>query len=100
MKERDDMQQERDFESQRARMAESRFAALKDKTSKLQAEVRRLQDDLQEKRQHRLDCSESNIQGARLHIQSLHEILGNTAATDQSEITRVLESLVDDNEAL
>ena len=31
-KERDDMQQERDFESQRARLAESRFAALKDKT--------------------------------------------------------------------
>ena len=32
MKERDDMQQERDFESQRARLAESRFAALKEKT--------------------------------------------------------------------
>ncbi len=32
MKERDDMQQERDFESHRARVAESRFAALKDKT--------------------------------------------------------------------
>jgi len=31
-KERDDMQQERDFESQRARLAESRFAALKEKT--------------------------------------------------------------------
>ncbi|ESK94111.1 hypothetical protein Moror_12778 [Moniliophthora roreri MCA 2997] len=100
MKERDDMQQERDFESQRARLAESRFAALKDKTSKLQAEVRRLQDDLQEKRQHRLECSESIIQGARSHIQSLHDALGNTAASDQSEITRVLESLVDDNEAL
>lgn len=35
MKERDDMQQERDFESQRARLAESRFAALKDKTCEL-----------------------------------------------------------------
>lgn len=33
-KERDDMQQERDSESQRARLAESRFAALKDKTCK------------------------------------------------------------------
>lgn len=33
LKERDDMQQERDSESHRARLAESRFAALKDKTS-------------------------------------------------------------------
>lgn len=33
LKERDDMQQERDCESHRARLAESRFAALKDKTS-------------------------------------------------------------------
>ena len=35
MKEREDMQQERDSETHRARLAESRFAALKDKTSKL-----------------------------------------------------------------
>ncbi len=32
MKERDDMQQERDGETHRARFAESRFAALKEKT--------------------------------------------------------------------
>jgi hypothetical protein len=32
MKERDDMQQERDAETHRARLAESRFAVLKDKT--------------------------------------------------------------------
>jgi hypothetical protein len=32
MKEKDDMQQERDAEGQRARLAEGRFAALKDRT--------------------------------------------------------------------
>lgn len=32
MRERDDMQQERDVETNRARLAESRFAALKEKT--------------------------------------------------------------------
>jgi len=32
LKERDDMQQERDAETHRARLAESRFAVLKDKT--------------------------------------------------------------------
>jgi len=35
LKERDDMQQERDSETNRARLAESRFAALKDRTSAL-----------------------------------------------------------------
>lgn len=35
MKERDDMQQERDSESQRARLAETRFAALREKTGAL-----------------------------------------------------------------
>lgn len=84
-KERDDMQQERDFESQRARLAESRFAALKDKTcacwpllirpqtnfrtAKLQADVRRLQDDLQKKQTHRLESSESILQDARSQLQ-------------------------------
>ncbi|KAJ7571938.1 hypothetical protein C8J56DRAFT_1176433 [Mycena floridula] len=90
-KERDDMQQERDFESQRARVAESRFAALKEKTSKLQADVRRLQDELQEKRLHRLESSESILQDARQVLQG---------GSDQPEVTKVLESLVDDNEVL
>ncbi|KAF7288346.1 PCI domain-containing protein [Mycena chlorophos] len=55
MKEKDDMQQERDSESQRARLAESRFAALKERTSKLQNKVRRLQNALEEKCEHRLE---------------------------------------------
>lgn len=86
------MQQERDFESHRARMAESRFAALKDKTcefvkpsivrlpaegfflvAKLQADVRRLQDDLHERRLHRLESSQSILQDARSRIQVLHD---------------------------
>lgn len=35
LKERDDMQQERDGEGHRARLAETKFAALKDKTGEL-----------------------------------------------------------------
>ncbi|KAL0576958.1 hypothetical protein V5O48_005029 [Marasmius crinis-equi] len=117
-KERDDMQQERDFESQRARLAESRFVALKDKTcalsadapvisflteatlANLQAEVRRLQDELQEKRAHRLEASESILQDVRSQIQTLHRTLGDAPAADSTELTRIMESLVDDNEAL
>ncbi|KAF9266131.1 hypothetical protein L218DRAFT_897035 [Marasmius fiardii PR-910] len=99
-KERDDMQQERDFESQRARLAESRFVALKERTSKLQVEVRRLQDELQEKRVHRLESSKSIIQEARSQLQILHQSLGNTHTTDTGDFTQMLESLVDDNEVL
>jgi hypothetical protein len=96
MKEREDMQQERDSETHRARLAESRFAALKDKTSKhrsisrslplligriidkLQAEVRRLQDSLEEKRLHRLESSESIIQDARSRIESVRKSVSST----------------------
>jgi chromosome segregation ATPase len=70
LKERDDMQQERDSESHRARLAESRFAALKDKANKVQNEVRRLQEALEEKRQHRLESSESILSEARSRLQS------------------------------
>ncbi|KAG2013038.1 hypothetical protein CC2G_009975 [Coprinopsis cinerea AmutBmut pab1-1] len=96
LKERDDMQQERDGESHRARLAESRFAALKDKTAKLQAEVRRLQELVEEKRQHRLESSDSIIQEAKLRLQTV----GLTAQAEQDELAQVMETLVNDNEVL
>ncbi|KAF5392979.1 hypothetical protein D9757_001094 [Collybiopsis confluens] len=100
-KERDDMQQERDSESQRARLAESRFAALKEKTSKLQSEVRRLQDELEQKRILRMETTESLIQDARSRIQMLQSTIGSPSTlSENSELTKVLESLVDDNEGL
>ncbi|KAJ7181584.1 hypothetical protein C8R43DRAFT_273424 [Mycena crocata] len=99
MKEKDDMQQERDSESQRARLAESRFAALKERTSKLQSEVRRLQNALEERREHRLESSESILIDARARLQALHRSVG-VPVEDQPELTGVLETLVDDNETL
>ena len=71
LKERDDMQQERESESHRARLAESRFAALKDKTNKLQSEVRRLQEALEEKRHHRLEASDSILAEARSRLETV-----------------------------
>ncbi|KAF9444449.1 hypothetical protein P691DRAFT_677569 [Macrolepiota fuliginosa MF-IS2] len=103
LKERDDMQQERDSESHRARLAESRFAALKDKTIKLQTEVRRLQEALEEKRSHRLESSGTLLQDAKATLGSIREA-GNlhTDTMDgyYEEVTRILESLVQDNETL
>ncbi|KAF8645505.1 hypothetical protein AX16_007790 [Volvariella volvacea WC 439] len=99
IKEKEDMQQERDSESQRARLAESRFAALRDKTAKLQVEVRRLQEALEEKRTHRLESSESLLQDVRSKLEQ--QMLGrHIALEDDSEIIKVLESLVNDNDAL
>ncbi|KAJ7880930.1 hypothetical protein B0H13DRAFT_937993, partial [Mycena leptocephala] len=104
MKEKDDMQQERDAEGQRARLAEGRFAALKDRTSKLQSDVRRLQNALEEKREHRLESSESILVEARARIEALQRSVGGGpvagSSQDQPEITAVLETLVDDNETL
>ncbi|KAJ7724737.1 hypothetical protein DFH07DRAFT_1003651, partial [Mycena maculata] len=99
MKEKDDMQQERDSESQRARLAESRFAALKERTSKLQSDVRRLQAALEEQREHRLESSESILVDARARLEALHRTVG-TPLREQPELTSVLETLVDDNETL
>lgn len=103
-RERDDMQQERDGESQRARLAESRFAALKEKTKKLQTELRRLQEEQEEKRVHRLESSESLIQDARSRIHSFQESLQTRSTqsreAEQEEMAKVLESLVSDNEIL
>ncbi|KAF8076810.1 hypothetical protein FPV67DRAFT_1472745 [Lyophyllum atratum] len=101
IREKDDMQQERDGESNRAKLAESRFAAMKDKTAKLQSEVRRLQDVLEERRLHRLESSEHILKDARVRIEALHSSqLGQTAAVEHTELTNVLESLVNDNETL
>ncbi|KAF8165772.1 hypothetical protein B0H34DRAFT_763197 [Crassisporium funariophilum] len=101
MRERDDMQQERDGETHRARLAESRFAALKDKTAKLQAEVRRLQESLEDKRHSRLELSETILQDARTRIESVRNSqLGLTAKVEQDELTNVMDSLVNDNETL
>ncbi|KAK0499537.1 hypothetical protein EDD18DRAFT_1151576 [Armillaria luteobubalina] len=100
IKEKDDLQQEREFESQRAKLAESRFSVLKEKTLKLQADVRRLQDGVQEKRLNRLESSEYILQEARSQLEVLQQAFSQSNVTDQTEFTKVLESLVDDNESL
>lgn len=101
--EKDDMQQERDGESNRAKLAESRFSAMKDKTgqfplycsktnlivgpAKLQSEVRRLQDVLAERRLHRLESSEHVLQDARTRIEALY----NSVSSPLSKLTHPLD---------
>jgi len=85
--------------------------------AKLQAEVRRLQESLEEKRLHRLESSEHLIQDARTRLESfrssvitfllswictliLYQQLGLTAKVAEDELTSVLETMVHDNEVL
>lgn len=85
--------------------------------AKLQAEVRRLQESLEEKRLHRLESSEHLIQDARTRLESFRSLvitllllsiytlilcqqLGLTAKVAEEELTTVLETMVHDNEVL
>lgn len=69
-------------------------------TARLQADVVRLQDDLAEKRLHRLESSESILQDARSQLEALQRSLSPSIASEQTELTKVLESLMNDHEAL
>ncbi|KAG2349191.1 hypothetical protein BDR05DRAFT_874026 [Suillus weaverae] len=100
LQENDDLRQEQDSEAQKAKTAEVRIAALKDRTDKLQAEVRRLQADLELRRLRRLESSESLLQDVRSRLEGLHRTHTSSVITEDSEVMKVLESLVSDNEVL
>ncbi|KAG2073539.1 hypothetical protein BDR04DRAFT_1094446 [Suillus decipiens] len=100
LQENDDLRQEQDSEAHKAKTAEARIAALKDRTDKLQAEVRRLQADLELRRLQRLESSESLLQDVRSRLENLHHTHTSSVMTEDSEVMKVLESLVSDNEAL
>ncbi|KAH9927287.1 uncharacterized protein B0H18DRAFT_907544 [Fomitopsis serialis] len=101
LQEKDDMQQERDSATQRARLAESRISTLKEKCAKLQAQVTRLREDLEMQRNHRQQMSEDVLADARRRLEQLQQSqLGHAVKTDDTEVMKVLESLVADNEAL
>lgn len=70
--EKEDIQQERDSADQRARLAEARIVALRDRCSKMQDQLNGLHRDLEEQRSHRLELSEEILQGARAQLKVLH----------------------------
>lgn len=71
----DDLQAELDSEMRMRKIADARIAALTEHTNKLQSELRRLRDDLERRRSHRAELSESILQDARSRLQSLkHQV--------------------------
>lgn len=94
IQEKEDLQQERDSATQRARMAEARISSLKEKccecswylfdslllisvckTAKLRAQVNRLREDLEMQRSHRQELSEEILTDARQRLQQLQQLV-------------------------
>lgn len=101
LQENEDIRQECDCQTQRAKSAEARSAALSDRAEKLQAEVRRLQNNLEARRVQRLEYSESLLQEVRMRLEELQTRHTNhSTIQEDAEISQALESLVMDNDAL
>ncbi|EJD01634.1 uncharacterized protein FOMMEDRAFT_169713 [Fomitiporia mediterranea MF3/22] len=99
--EKDDLQQELDSERQRAKNAEAHVASLRERCVKLQSEMGRLYDELDQQKQSRTELSEEIVRDARARLQMVqHQQFGHSLLSDNPEITQMMESLVADNEAL
>ncbi|KAG8897961.1 hypothetical protein FRB99_007771, partial [Tulasnella sp. 403] len=97
--EREDLIQEREAESVRSRNSEAKAQALESKCSELQTQIARLKNDLDAARASRAEVSEILMQDARARLEGLQNSLG-LAGGENPEVTRILESLVADNEAI
>ncbi|PCH40784.1 hypothetical protein WOLCODRAFT_136990 [Wolfiporia cocos MD-104 SS10] len=101
LQEKDDLQQERDSAAQRAKLAESRISALNEKCAKLQAHMTRLREDFEMQCLHRQELSQEVLLDARQRLAQLQRMQhGNARDSEDAEMTKVLETLVADNEAL
>ncbi|QRW01481.1 hypothetical protein RhiLY_00478 [Ceratobasidium sp. AG-Ba] len=99
--ERDDLKREASEAATKVRMWETRANEAGSKCRKLQAEVSQLRDEAESIRLSRSEISSDILEDARARLQMLLSSLGHAPITsDDPEITRVLEALVADNEAL
>lgn len=101
MQEREDFHQERDDATQKRRAAEAKSISLGDKCAKLRLEVRHLQEQLKEERASRGQASEEMLSEAKQWLTELqHSRVNMTSMEQHDEVTKLLESLVADKEAL
>ncbi|QRV87336.1 hypothetical protein RhiJN_15354 [Ceratobasidium sp. AG-Ba] len=99
--ERDDLKREASEAATKVKMWETRANEAGSKCRKLQAEVSQLRDEAESIRLSRSEISSDILEDARARLQMLLSSLGHAPITsDDPEITRVLEALVADNEAL
>ena len=69
-------------------------------TAKLQAEIYSLREERETRRLSKADLSEEIIRDARLRLDALQVAVSQTSHPEDAEFTRILESLVSENEAL
>ncbi|KAI0089248.1 hypothetical protein BDY19DRAFT_944884 [Irpex rosettiformis] len=101
LEEKDDIQQECNSATQRAKIAETRVTSLKERCAKLQAQVGRVREDLEIQRSYKQELSNEILTEARSRLQHLQHLdVGSLTKGDDDEVTKVLESLVADNEDL
>ncbi|KAF9498649.1 hypothetical protein BDN71DRAFT_1481051 [Pleurotus eryngii] len=90
VKERDDLQQERDSEAARAKVAESRITALRQRMGESPCRI--------------LEDEDSQTGGMSAKVQrevlTLFYQLGQSAMVEQAELSKVVGSLIDDNDSL
>ncbi|KAJ3720337.1 hypothetical protein C8R42DRAFT_642797 [Lentinula raphanica] len=96
----DDMRQERDMESAKARRLKQESAALQLKSTKLHSEVVQLQHELAQKTMYQTEIRGSLLQGTKTQIQRLYDKLISTMASGTAEFTESLEAVWTLNDAL
>ncbi|KAG9128218.1 hypothetical protein FRC07_002836 [Ceratobasidium sp. 392] len=101
IEERDDLKREANEAASKAKMWETRANEAGSKCRKLQAEITQLREETDSIKLSRSEISNNILEDARARLQMLQNSLGHVPITsDDPEITRVLEALVADNEAL
>ncbi|KAG8683389.1 hypothetical protein FRC09_016111, partial [Ceratobasidium sp. 395] len=101
IEERDDLKREVSEIGGKAKMWEMRANEAGSRCRKLQAEITQLREEADSIRLSRSEISSDILEDARARLQMLQNSLGQVPITsDDPEITRVLEALVADNEAL
>ena len=119
--EKEDLQQERDSANQRVRVAEARVVSLRERVSRLRDQLTTLHTELDQQRNHRLELSEEVSQGARSQLEAwlqskasfahlqckcincadgIIQAEPDTPITPNDDVTKMLETLVADNEML
>ncbi|KAJ3832218.1 hypothetical protein F5878DRAFT_666775 [Lentinula raphanica] len=99
-KERDDLKQEREIESAKAKRTEQDIVQLHLKNSKLRSEIQQLQEELEQRDAHQKEYKGSLVQSTRAQIHRLYAKFSLTAASESIELKKSVEALCEHNEEL
>lgn len=96
----DDLKQELEAERQRNKVAEAKSAAVHQRYSKLEADLRYVREELEHMRATRSEFTQDILNEARTRIRALQTSEDSMDTVPGEGVTQILESLVADNELL